>query len=212
MTAHHPPDEQLLPYVAGTADDATALLVACHLTLCPSCRDRVAHAEAVGGALLEATTAPAATEGLLEATLARLDDPEPESEVEHDPDGVLPAPLAARVGRFEALPWRWLFPGVHGIELPTEGRGMPVRLLRLAAGGHVPLHEHRGDEITLVLTGGFTDASGHYVRGDVCARDEEGVHEQRIDDGEDCVVLVVADAPFRPRSLKAWVASVTRGF
>jgi putative transcriptional regulator len=49
---HHPPEELLLDYAAGSADEPTSLTLATHLTLCPECRDTVARFESVGGALL----------------------------------------------------------------------------------------------------------------------------------------------------------------
>ncbi len=213
MIDHHLPDDLILEYAAGAASPPDALVVACHLVLCPVCRARVAAAEAAGGALLHDAPPGEVSAHVRAATLARLDEAVPPAPpLTGDPDGILPAPLAAHVGAFSALRWRWRFPGVHEVPVPVTHEGMPARLFQLADGGVVPPHQHVGRETTLVLTGGFTDDSGHYTRGDVCARDEEGVHRQVIDRGEPCVVLVAADGPFLPRSLYAWIASVTRGF
>ena len=213
MIAHHVTDAQLLEYTAGTLRDAEALLVACHLTLCPACRARQATLEAVGGTLLERVPPADVPQGLLDATLQRLDTTVPTPGPTFDPDGVLPWPLAARVGSFQSLPWRRRFPGVEEIRIdgPAEP-GLPARLYRFPAGGFIPAHQHVGDEVSLVLTGAFTDDDGRFARGDVCVRDQQGIHQQRIEEGEACVVLVVADGPFRPRSVVAWLASMVAGF
>lgn len=212
MIAHHIDDAMLLEYAAGAASPADALLVATHLTLCPECRSTVAAAEAAGGAMLE--PAEADLEHLLDATLARLDEPAPPvlPAPSADPSGVLPLPLASVAGPFAELPWERQFPGIEVVTLDVPHSGMPPRLFRIPAGGFIPRHAHRGEEHSLVLTGGFTDHTGHFERGDVrhCVSGE--VHRLDMDPGEPCVVLVVADAPFAPRSFLAGVASLWRGF
>ena len=89
MIRHHPTDELLLEYAAGTAAEPEALLVACHLTLCPTCRAVVEAAHTAASALAgEAVGAVA--DDVLATTLARLDEPEETAPPRIDPDGVLP--------------------------------------------------------------------------------------------------------------------------
>lgn len=211
MIEHHSP-ELLLAYATGTATTAEALVVACHLTLCPACRDQLGRMEAVGGAMLDqANAVPDGIDELLAGALDRLEDPEPAAPPRvHDPSGTLPAPLAALVGPFQDLTFKRIFPGVDELVVPVESPGMPVRMFRLDAGSRVPDHRHEGLETTLVLTGGFTDDEGHYGRGDLCLRDDQHVHRQRIDPGESCVVLTVADHPLVPLTMRGWVASKLR--
>lgn len=213
MIQHHLPEAMLLDYATGAARPADALLVASHLTLCPTCRARLRAAEELGAALLEEHAPSDVSDDLLGATLAQLDASEPPPPPpRHDPSGVLPEPLAAVAGPFAQLPWTWQFPGVEMVVLDVPHEGMPARLFRIAKGGFIPPHAHPGEETSLVLTGGFTDASGHFARGDVCACEPGSTHGQRMDDHEPCVVLTLADAPFRPRSPLALIASLWRGF
>ena len=199
---HHPHESTLMAYAMGTASEAQAVLVACHLTLCPVCRRTVGDLEAIGGAGLEAST-PLPADDLLEQVLAQLDDADPTLEAAYDEDGVLPSSIARLVGSFSELPWRWRAPGVEEVTVPdVQTDGMPLRLFRLRPGSVVPAHRHRGQETTLVFTGGFTDEQGHFTRGDVADRGEEGIHTQRIDEGEPCVVLVAADHPLVPLTLR----------
>jgi putative transcriptional regulator len=51
--------------------------------------------------------------------------------------------------------------------------------------------------MTLVLAGGFSDESGHFVRGDVAEADPSVNHQPVADPGEDCLCLAVTDAPLR---------------
>jgi len=211
VTAHHLPESMLATYAAGGASEAEAVLVASHLTLCPACRARLADMEAVGGALLDQS--PRVEQGLdelLASTLAALDEsdqPAPEPAPRVDPSGTLPAPLAQLVGPVDQLSWQRVFPGVERIEIDAiPSDGMPLRLFRLKPDMRVPDHAHRGREISLVLTGGFSDDVGHYQRGDVCERGEEAVHRQHIDPGDPCVVLVLADHPLIAKTLRGQLA------
>ena len=235
MPAHHAPDELLIAYAAGVLGASESLLIASHLTLCPRCRALVAEAEAVGAALLANTdgapgtgaavsgTMPEALpeslgeslpDSLLDSVLARLDEPAPQAPAAAprvDPSGLVPAPLFALVGNLDTAPWRRLAFGIQMLAVPTPGDDMFVKLFRFQPGARVPRHDHPGMETTLVLSGGFTDDGGHYLRGDVTVRDETRSHEQHIDAGEPCMWLVVADGRPIPRSLAGWFARIFLG-
>jgi putative transcriptional regulator len=58
-------------------------------------------------------------------------------------------------------------------------------------------------ELTLVLSGAFSDATGEYRRGDLQEADEDLQHRPHAAPGEDCICLAVTDAPLRFRSLAA---------
>ena len=73
---HHLSDQLLMAYAAGSLPEAFSLVVATHVSLCDECRARAEAYEAVGGAVLEAETAPM-SDASLEACLARLDAPAP---------------------------------------------------------------------------------------------------------------------------------------
>ena len=76
----HLGDDILLKYAAGTLDEASGLLVATHLALCPHCRARNRAADALGGALLDSLEAAPLPDSAMDAVLARLrDEPQTES-------------------------------------------------------------------------------------------------------------------------------------
>ena len=52
-TSHHIGDAFLLDFAFGNLSEGWSLAVASHLALCPSCRNRLAAMEEVGGAFLE---------------------------------------------------------------------------------------------------------------------------------------------------------------
>lgn len=221
MPEHHAPDEILIAYAAGSLGASESLLVACHLTLCPKCRDLVADADAVGAALLASPESPMApapanpAPSMLDAMLARLDQ-EDDTGPAHDagqrpavdPRGIVPAPLFALIGDIDAAPWRRLLRGIYSLDVPAQDDARYVKLFRFEAGLHVPRHAHPGFEGTLVLSGGFTDEDGHHVRGDLSVLDETRPHEQHIDDDGPCTWLLVADGKPIPRTLLGWIARI----
>ncbi|UEM03035.1 ChrR family anti-sigma-E factor [Skermanella rosea] len=210
IPAHHPEDALLAGYAAGTLDEATSLVVATHLALCPACRDAVALFEAVGGALLDDVEPAPMAPDALPALMARLDREETRGPVPAEtagPAGVpqtvpaLPRPLRDYVGgSLEAVRWKRLIRGVDLYDIPVGSAGggrIKVRLMRVKGGVAVPQHTHEGIEMTLVLAGGFSDASGHYRRGDLACSDSDVDHRPVADQGEDCVCVALTDAPLR---------------
>jgi putative transcriptional regulator len=200
---HHPSEERLLEYAAGPASEPIALLVATHLALCPACRRATAELEAVGGALLETVPPEPVAEDSLARLLARLDrpvlPPEPADALASPQPGeaMLPQPLRDYVGgSLDQLAWRRLG-SVAEARLLTEFAPLTTRLLKIKPGTAMPSHTHAGNEMTLVLQGGFSDRTGHYLRGDVAEVDSELDHRPIADDDELCVCLAVTDAPLR---------------
>lgn len=199
---YHPSEARLLDYAAGSMPEPVALLVATHLALCPKCRQESKQLDGIGGALIEELEPVALTEDGLARMLARLERDD-EDAVDDRPvrarggDPSLPEPLRGYVGEtLAALPWRRLGP-IGQVSLLPEFTGVTTRLLSIRAGATMPSHTHDGSELTLVLRGGFCDASGHYMRGDVAEADSEVDHRPVADEGEDCLCLAVTDAPLR---------------
>ncbi len=199
MPAHHPPAEALAAYCTGSADEAEALLAATHLALCPACRAVVDGMENVGGTLLDREPTAAMSDGALDRVLGRLDAPEsaepPRTPLPPAGRDDAPMPLRALTGPLDAVRYRQVAPGIRRFDLPLSRPGRPVAVVSLRPGIVVPPHRHSAVERGLVLRGGFTDESGHFVRGDVSWRDtgDAEPHRQRIDQGERCIVLMVDD-------------------
>lgn len=202
--AHHLTDEILAAHAAGALPEAFALVVATHVSLCDDCRARLGALEAVGGALLEDEDAEALGEGALDAVFARIEGAAPIAV--RRPDGPLPAPVTDYVGDLAAVRWRALGNGCRQAIL-TGGRGVPTaRLLHIPAGMAMPVHGHRGTEMTIVLQGAFSDEDGRYARGDVEIADSEVDHTPVAEAGEDCICLAATDAPLKLNGLMARLA------
>jgi putative transcriptional regulator len=200
--AHHPSEAILLDYAAGGLGEGLALVVALHLTFCPSCRSGVAEAEAVGGALLEALPPAELAEDALQRTLHRLDERPPPA-LPRPPmvaEGglALPRPLAERLGPLRESRWRPMSPGVEHVEvLPPTAAGGHTVLLRSAPGAALPRHGHTGRELTVVLAGSFVDELGRFAAGDLAEIDDEREHRPVIDSAEPCVSVVATEGRLR---------------
>jgi len=201
VPTHHPSGELLLEYACGAQREPVALLIATHLALCPPCRSECRDLEAIGGALLEEIGPDPVPEGSFARLLAGLDAPRdpvaPAPRAQPDAPAPLPEPLRGYVGgSLDRLSWRRLGPIAEARLLPRSA-GFTTRLVRLRAGAAAPRHTHGGSELTLVVEGGFTDPSGHYLRGDVAHAGGDVDHRPVADADGDCLCLVVTDAPLR---------------
>ena len=201
---HHISDPLLISYASGGLSEPWSLLVATHAALCPTCRDRVSDAEAIGGALIEALEPEPLSHSAFADVLGRLgNEVEVEAAIAKKPavvaDTLLPEPLRSYVlgDQGAALPWRRLGLGAFNIPIAIQDRMASARLLRIPAGRPVPEHGHGGLELTLVLSGAFTDTQSRFGPGDVEEADEDLVHTPHAVAGEDCICLVVTDAPLQ---------------
>jgi putative transcriptional regulator len=217
---HHPSEEQLLDYTSGALGEAWGLAIATHLALCPDCRRTVAFMEDVGGCLLETVSPVPVKQNAFETLLTELENVKeevktPPSEIKETASldrPVLPQPLRSYLGcDVGELSWEGLGMGTRQVKIQTgEEGGATVRLLRIPAGRKVPHHSHGGREMTLVLSGGFSDETGSYGRGDLQEADTNVKHQPHASLGEDCVCLAVTDAPLRfsnfaPRFFQRWL-------
>jgi putative transcriptional regulator len=83
--------------------------------------------------------------------------------------------------------------------------GLKAELLKLEAGRQVPHHGHNGLELTLVLSGAFSDGHGTYRRGDLVIHDEDSEHQPEAVAGGDCICLISQTAPIRLNGPLGWL-------
>ncbi len=195
---HHISDDLLMGYAAGALPQAFDLVVATHVSLSEDARARLTGFEAIGGAVLDRVGEAELAEDSLEATLARISGVEPEERsAPEQSEGIFPTPLQRVVGGdLDAVNWRSVGMGVKQAVLHS-GKDGSARLLMIPAGQAMPVHGHRGLEMTLVLKGAYSDDDGRYARGDIEIADEEMHHTPIADAGEDCVCLIATDAPLK---------------
>ncbi len=203
--AFHPDPEVMLAYAAGTLDEASSVLVATHMALCPRCRRESARLDAVGGALADGLEPVPLSAGALEATLARLEDHDQAASLapteachDHATLHSVPEPLRSYLGGdLSALPWRWRGFAVREMPLDIAGGGVRASLIRVRAGAALPAHTHTGVETTLVLSGAFQDGDSRFGRGDVATATHSIDHRPVATPEAECLCFAVIDGPLR---------------
>lgn len=202
MVKHHPDTALLTDYAAGSLDYGKSLCVSVHLENCSECRQRVAGLSEVGGEMLGELQPVAVEADALASVMARLDESQAQTLAQSMgpatlPSGV-PRPLAKLIpDGFDALPWKRVTRSLQSVVLPAGDTSNQVSLIRMLPGGTVGEHHHAGDELTVVLRGGFSDAGGVYRAGDFVALGAEDQHQPIAHQNEDCICLAAQDGPIQ---------------
>lgn len=199
--SHHLSDESLLDYTNGSLPVSMETLVACHLTVCPHCRNRSRLTDGVGGQLLleQEPTAPklSAQELLLQSrtkpsiTVSK--------KVNKVGDNTVPRPLGRLLpGPLETLEWRAVGPGIKQYALSNQPRQEGAfKLLRLEPGITLSPHTHNERELTYVVRGSYHDEVGHFKAGDIADLDDHIEHRPVVGTEEVCFALIATDAPVK---------------
>lgn len=204
----------LAGYVSGTLSPAARALVASYAEFNPEIAAIIEAMEvACGDSLMSIEPMPLSnSETMLEEILAMGQENIAETQAETSTGSstdaptvsgdaiLLPEPLREFLGLTDGdVPWKRSLAGFH--ELRVDGADEDsVRLLKLKAGQKMPDHGHHGLELTLVVSGAFSDSTGHYRRGSVQIADEHLDHQPIVDADSDCICFTVVEAPLRFRS------------
>ena len=205
--AHHLDDATLMGLAAGTLTPALAVVAASHVAWCPQCRQGLAAAEAVGGALL-AGLAPVPIEReppALPAEEPEWAQPQPAESTSAArshravSSNELPPPLARLVGgSLDAIRWRPLTIGIWHHRIALDGKDCgELRLINVSRGYGLPAHGHNGAELTLVLRGAFHDEIGRFGVGDAADLDESIEHRPVADSDTGCICVLACERPAR---------------
>jgi putative transcriptional regulator len=200
MIRYHTENEMLLDYASGSLAEEPALVVAAHLAFCDLCRSEVRSIENLGGSLMTDCGSEVMSSDALDQAMSRLDaGPDSIEEAQAMPvDPVLPGPVARYLGTgLDELKWRRVGLRVKEAVIPTTNSEFRTSLLRIQPGTAIPIHTHGGHEYTLVLKGGILDDDRQYRRGDLMCEEEHNEHRPRAAEDDECICLVVLDAPVR---------------
>jgi len=214
MAQHHPDIHMLTEFSAGVAPPGIVLCIAAHIDYCPQCQNQVTKLEALGGALFEIegteherTAQTGALDAALEKTLAAIDELEAAAVDDRNnlsatktdqPENSLPGCLRSLIPKgLEQLNWKKIGASLRVARLDAGDSLNEVALHKLQAGGGVADHDHRGQEITVVLKGSFSDQNGLYMPGDFLVRNAGEVHAPKASNDGDCICLSTMAAPVR---------------
>jgi putative transcriptional regulator len=206
---HHPSAATLAAFASGTLDEARAVVVASHLSLCPHCRSEQGRFETLGGALLEAASSVALSKGAVERTLQRAQTEPDRSELVSarlNDEPSLPPPLA----HYALGAWRRIGGGVQfrAVDVPFDGYTR-VFMLRAAPGTRLPRHRHTGTEWTCVFEGAFRHDLGRFGPGDFDEADERHEHNPVVEDDSTCICVVALEGSIK---LQSWLGRLVQPF
>ena len=221
MVSFHPDAKFLTDFAAGNLALSEAICVAAHLEFCSKCRSHVQQLSDLGAQLmsrLEVEPMPVdeqdAGDDGFDALMQRIDAGDTGMSIS-------PAPAPAATARVSSanplgLPrvvQKLASEGVQSLRWGQFGKSLriaPIRidsesretaLYDIKAGGQMPEHEHRGEEITVLLKGSFSDAEGKYVKGDFVVRHAGERHQPTATLDTDCICLVSLEQPVKPSSV-----------
>ena len=204
---HHPSEQLLADFSNGSLTTGLSVVIAAHIELCPECRlrkqqlegeaadswAREADEQQESGArdfspVLKAIVSKLGEESAQESV---ADEPVLLNEIHlHEGSVTLPRVLAKLAG--EGLVWKKLAGGINQADITLDDQTQ-CEFLYMKPGSQVPVHKHRGNEITLVLDGSFSDEMGHYQPADFVMRDPSHQHQPVSEEG--CLCFAVQDSP-----------------
>ena len=207
----HPPEDMLLSYASGKLQGGFNMVLGCHINMCPQCRESLHMHQEIAGSIIR-DLKPAQMGVSANATLELLRNeraiaPKPVVSSVKTEDLEVPLPLHEHMGSaLENLKWQKLSPGLKQHVFKLSGTAL-ARLIWIGKGVSVPSHGHRGDELTLVLSGGYHDGEQAFTKGDIQWADHASPHQPIAMDDGPCLTLAVTDAPiifqnFLPRLLQ----------
>ena len=190
-------DGLMARYVAGRLPEPARVLVEAHLAMAPSNRPMVDALEDAAGVLLEEIE-PAVVDDRKTRLAEIFDVPSMSDAIPvKASDPVLPDILRRFVGMgIDDIPWKTKLPGYRE-HLIGEIDGCEANLLWIKPGRKMPSHTHEGSELTLVLSGAFTDANGRYGPGDIAVADDSIDHRPIAESDRPCICFAVTNAPLR---------------
>lgn len=211
---HHPDIATLMSCAAGSQPEALAAVMASHIAMCPGCAREVARLSEIGVALFERLPA-AKMAASAPVVAARAGEADIEAGTAAAAEGDVPPPLVPHVGttRLDQIAWRPLAPGVAYYPIPlSKGAAGDLRLFKVAPGKKLPEHGHRGEELTLLLSGSYTDELGTFATGDVADLDQEVEHRPVADAATGCICLIASERKARYKGLIARLLQPFLGF
>ena len=227
MNHFHPDIHWLTDYAAGNLPLSQALCISVHLSFCSQCQAEIEQLNSLGGLMLNKALSAesASTESfntvaadvqnaanqqkqdsdvsaatrlkvldLINSDLSELSVPEAapanDSELPNCLDKLLPHGL-------DDLRWKKLSTSLSVARLEAGDTQREVALHRIKAGGGVANHDHHGREVTVVLTGSFSDQEGLYLPGDFLVKESGESHRPMASEDSECVCLSVLEAPVK---------------
>jgi len=196
----HPDSALLVEFSSGNLAVAPSICVSAHLHFCRKCRDEMLRLDQVGSEIMDSIEPAAIDDGLLDAVMAKIDNPDlaKSEKPRHKKIDGFPSSISILMKDVEsALTWRRLSSSLEISQFQTGQSDFEVALHKIEAGGKAPKHDHEGSEYTVVLKGSFSDENAVYREGDFLFRQPGDVHQPMGAQNGECICLSALSAPIK---------------
>lgn len=212
-------DDVITDFAAGNLSPAKHAMMSCVVELNPEAAKKAAFQTDLAAVLIEDIRPVPLSPFLIGETLAKLpyrtgDNAPNIAANDSDIQGtrIAPKPLRDLMGGtgLRDIRWKSLVPGVAVHDVLGNRRtkdGDRLYLLRAKGGMHMPVHSHKGEEWTLILSGSYSVGEQTFSRGDLHIEDDNMTHAPVISEGEDCICLVMVEAPLE---MKSWFSKLVQ--
>lgn len=197
MITHHPKNELLQAFVAGVLPASLSIGVAAHIEMCDECAKVVAALTAKSAAeTFDTTEKEIALEDDMLLTMMNditEDDTQDKISAITAPSIIMNNKTIELPRVFNQVPLKsWNKLGdISRSRLDLNEEPLRSSLLNIAPQGEVPMHSHKGFELTLILDGSFSDDMGEYQAGDFIWLDGQHTHSPATSNG--CLCYTVSD-------------------
>jgi len=159
MANYHPTPEMLTDFSAGNLQLGHALCVSAHVEHCDECKTNLQRLNSIATNLFDGLEPASLPDTLKNAVFSKLDDEHIEEPVrEKTVSSHIPRALQQFISEsYETLSWKKVSSMIQQAHLSTDVSGSKISLMRIQAGGKVPMHTHSGEESTVSHKGNFTD-------------------------------------------------------
>ncbi len=186
-------------YAAGNLSPAKHFLISCQSEIAEQVAEKVVFQENIASTMIDEVAPVALSASFFEDVLSSLPKRVANDQTCRFDTLMAPESLRSALGHgLRDIKWKSLVPGVAVHDILGNRRyetGERVYLLRAKGGMKMPEHTHKGEEWSLLLTGSYTVDGKTYSRGDIHIENETETHAPHIDEGEDCICLVLTEGP-----------------
>ena len=207
MINRHPSLEHLLSFAEGSLSSGESLIVSAHCDMCSHCRSKVEQftKELAHESFAESSTLPthdsysSMFEAIVQQPVADQIKASGTNQITTDSHIELDGrkfKLPRTLQRYASATGNWSRLVGKLWQAPVDIGGMgKAHFIFMEKGGSVPEHTHKGNELTLVINGEFSDGISSYKDGDFIAMDNAHTHAPVSHDEDGCLVFSIVDEP-----------------
>jgi putative transcriptional regulator len=192
-------DDLITDYAAGNLSPAKHFMLACQSEISEQVCEKVAFQEDIAATMIDDVKPVALSPLFIGEVLENLPKHTANDHFGFNHTRLAPESLRKSLGHgLRDIKWKTLVPGVAVHDIYGNRRyekGERVYLLKAKGGMRMPDHSHTGEEWSLILTGSYSVDDKTYRRGDIHIEHDNETHAPHIDEGEDCICLVMTQGP-----------------